>query len=126
MAPGMNPNPTDQTDADRPTAPSGQTEATVSEEILRTIASLESQVRALRAQSAPGAPAATAGPDDRTQALAKGEMKEVAPELSREWFDTTKQCTERAFKFGNETLKAVEDFGLKLSETLVKVPVGAK
>ena len=58
--------------------------------------------------------------------FAMQEPKDIAPEFAREWFDTARLGAKRAFTFGNDSLKAFEEFGLDVSETMLRAPVGAK
>lgn len=64
---------------------------------------------------------------DKTIEMAKGRDKDapptVEPEFTREWFDTSRRCLERTFKFNAESMKAAEEFGLKVSEMMMKEPM---
>ncbi|MHC5113025.1 MAG: hypothetical protein ACYTGP_01195 [Planctomycetota bacterium] len=60
---------------------------------------------------------------DMAKARAKDAPPTVEPEFTREWFDTSRRCLERSFRFNTESMKAAEEFGLKVSEMLVKEPI---
>jgi hypothetical protein len=53
----------------------------------------------------------------------KAEPGKMPSELAREWFDTSRRCMERTFEFGTDTVRATEEFGLKMSEMMLTEPI---